>query len=272
MRVVLQVQGDPQTWFTAESPIEDIELMSTGLASKIVVGFTPQFFGSLESSLGRAREIYDTVVSKISVIASLDPADRLAVIQDGSQTFSRLVKSDKFVELENRHIRQPQVGENTSDLYVRKFGHLLKYANLVEIVDQHFASNLTRNYSGAEFLLKRLLQDAKCSVRVHTQLYDSKKKQELALSLEKFVSEIGVRGRLEVVNYRPKNSAPFPHDRFGRFMFKRGQIGFTIGHGSELFGASRLKSASALVEIPVAFEELLRALEVADPDPAVNVY
>jgi hypothetical protein len=261
VKVLVGANSNPSTWYKSNAP-EEIELMAVGLVSQGVLGLSAKQIEKVRNSPN-----FEITLRSMGCLALVSGQEVCDVSQDGQGSLPMLVRTEKFQEFKKLRCSEPGV-EKSEELFHRKFQKLSQVSKQIEFVDQHFWANLSDPDRGAYFLIEKLLQVSPAKIRIYSSVADRKSDNEAAkTNLAELCESFGRKNSVEVYLYRKFTGKKFIHDRLGRLLLEHGSIGFTLGHGSELFGSSKTKVGEIFTEVKMVFDTVTAHLRSVDSNP-----
>lgn len=261
MKVLIGTNSDVGTWFPEARP-EFIELMAEGLNGKALLGVTSNQLSEFSSTA-----VFEMLVTSMSAVALVKDSSVCDVVQEGNTSIPLLVKKDVFEFYQKLRCSEPG-DEKSEALFKRKFEKLSLVGKQIDFIDQHFWKNLSSPDKGAFFLLNKFLSESSIDIRIYSAMaYTAHDNRIAEENLRKLVEKYGRMGSVEVYLYKNRSGRPFLHDRISRISFEKGSIGFTVGHGSELFGKHKVPVGGVLTEVKVVFDAVTKSLREVDSEP-----
>lgn len=263
MKVLLGTRALDSTWFLPGRSQSEIKLMLDGLNADSMIGVTLEQGKSFKKS-----PIFEIMKKRMDAVAYVSSEFDCDLVQTSDVTFPDLVDSQAFEEFREKRTGQPFAGEEPEELYSRKLAKVVSLSTHIHLIDKHFLKNLVGEGTGATFLLRHFLNDSKAKIFIHCASLNVEADLITAKSnLEKLTTQANRKGSVEVIAYKEVYGRQFQHDRIGRLIPQWGAIGFTMGHGSELFGRKQLEHDGILTDVKVAFSSTVENLRKVDKEP-----
>jgi hypothetical protein len=263
MKVLIAANSKAESWFRSSDP-EEIQLMAEGLDSKALLGVTREQLAGFTN-----LAVFDLLISSMSAVALIGEPDVCDIIQGADKSIPSLVRTDDFLKWQNIRCREPE-DETSEDLFYRKFEKLALVGKQIDFIDQYFWSNLSNPGKGAFFLLNKFLAESSIKIRIYASVANTSYENRVAEeNLRALVAKHNRSNCVEVHLFKNRAGKPFLHDRISRIVFEKGSIGFTAGHGSELFGRRRVPVGGVLTEVKVVFDKVTQSLRSVDSEPRV---